>query len=152
MRIEKLNPENVEQYLEYLKTAFDEEPEQMTAERIDEAGIRDRVADPFYAGTKSLLAFEEDRVAGRLEYHFYGCLQDGARMAYVDWVYVLKEYRHKGIAQGLFREFEAECRKNEINQYYLIRSVKPEADRFYHGFEGAELSEAPLLRKDISKA
>ena len=76
MRIEKLNPENVEQYLEYLKTAFDEEPEQMTAA----------------------------------------------------------------------------CGRHEIDQYYLIRSVKPEADRFYHGFEGAELSEAPLLRKDIIKA
>ena len=149
MRIEKLNPENVTQYLWYLRVAFAEEPEQMTAEQIDEAGIRARVTDPFYAGTKSLLAFEGDQAVGRLEYHFYGCLQDGARMAYVDWVYVLKAYRHKGIAQGLFRAFEEECGRNGIDQYYLIRSVKPEADRFYHGFKGAELSEEPLLRKEI---
>ena len=53
----------------------------MTAERIDEAGIRGRVTDPFYAGTKSLLVLEEDRVVGRLEYHFYGCLQDGAELS-----------------------------------------------------------------------
>lgn len=149
MRVEKLNPDNAERYLKYLRVAFAEEPEQMTAEQVDEEGILKRVSDPFYARTESLLAYEGDQVVGRLEYHFYGCLQDGARMAYVDWVYVLKAYRHRGIAQGLFREFEAICRRNGIDQYYLIRSVKPEADRFYHGFKGAELSEEPLLRKEI---
>lgn len=33
-------------------------------------------------------------------------MQDGYRMAYVDWVYVLPEARHKGVAQGLFQEME----------------------------------------------
>lgn len=47
---------------------------------------------------------------------------------------------------GASREYESIF---GIDQYYLIRSVKPEADRFYHGFKGAELSEEPLLRKEI---
>ena len=29
-------------------------------------------------------------------------------MAYVDWVYVLPDYRHKGVAQSLFKELEKE--------------------------------------------
>lgn len=44
-------------------------------------------------------------VVGRIEYHFYGSMQNGFKMAYVDWGYVLKLYRHKGVAQMLFHKF-----------------------------------------------
>lgn len=148
-----LNSGNIELYLAYLREAFTEEPQEMTAEAIDEEGIRRRIQDPFYQNTKSILALENEdgaeRVVGRLEYHFYGCLQDGYRMAYVDWVYVLPKFRHRGIAQGLFRFFEGECCKHDIDQFYLIRSEKKEADRFYRAFAGASLSMEPFLRKEI---
>ena len=82
---------------------------------------------------------------------FYGCMQDGYRMAYVDWVYVLPEARHKGVAQGLFQEMEKDCRKHGINQYYLIRATNPNADKFYHSFENAELDEESFLRKELKE-
>ena len=147
IRIEKVNESNVENYLRYLHKAMALEPQMMCAEAVDEEGIRARLKDAFYAKTTSLLAFDGDEVVGRIEYHFYGVLQDGYRMAYVDWVYVLPEARHKGIAQELFCKMREDCERNGINQYYLIRATNPEADRFYHAFEGAELQEAPLLRK-----
>ena len=149
MRIERLNENNVEAYIIYLKKAMSIEPDMMTAEKIDEDGIRKRIMDSFYQKTTSLLAIDNDKVVGRIEYHFYGCMQDGYRMAYVDWVYVLPEYRHKGIAQSLFKALEKDCIDNEINQYYLIRSINTEADRFYHSFEAASLSDAPILRKEL---
>lgn len=52
-------------------------------------------------------------------------------MAYVNWVYVLPEYRHSGVARKLFAEFEKDCEKHEIHQYYLIRATNENADRFY---------------------
>lgn len=55
---------------------------------------------------KSGPAKEDGNAVGRIEYHFYGCMQDGYQMAYADWVYVLRAYRHKGIAQRLFAELE----------------------------------------------
>ena len=119
----------------------------MTADTVDEAGIKERIADPFYSRTTSILAKVDGSVVGRIEYHFYGCMQDGQRMAYVDWVYVLKSFRHRGIARGLFAEFEKDCAANHIDQYYLIRAKNEEADRFYGCFENAELGETPLLRK-----
>ena len=70
-------------------------------------------------------------------------------MAYVGWVYVLPEYRRRGIAQSLFKEMEKDCRKNGIDQYYLIRATNANADKFYHSFTEVELSEAPILRKDL---
>lgn len=150
MFFEKLCPKNVEQYISYLKIAMEIEPEMMTAESLDADGIRDRMNDPFYMSTTSILAIEDKTVVGRIEYHFYGCMQDGYRMTYVDWVYVLPEYRHKGIAQKLFKELEKDCRLHGINQYYLIRATNPNAERFYRQFADAELSECPILRKEIT--
>ena len=137
MVFEKLNKDNVEDYIAYLKIAMSEEPDNMTAEKLDENGIKGRISDSFFGRTTSVLAKENRMVVGRIEYHFYGCMQDGCRMAYVDWVYVLKAYRHKGVAQMLFKEFERDCEKNSIDQYYLIRSINEEASRFYNHFEGA---------------
>ena len=147
MDFEILDEKNVQEYIDYLKTAMREEPELMTADAVDEEGIKCRVTDPFYHKTTSILAKTCGKVVGRIEYHFYGCMQDGYRMAYVDWVYVLKAYRHQGIAQKLFAEFEKDCAANDIHQYYLIRATNPDADRFYSHFTDAEMGESPVLRK-----
>lgn len=149
MLFEKLCPENVEQYISYLKIAMSVEPEMMTAESLDADGIRCRINNPFYMDTTSILAIEDNTVVGRIEYHFYGCMQDGYRMTYVDWVYVLPGYRHKGIAQKLFKELEKDCKIHGMNQYYLIRATNSNADRFYKQFADAELSECAILRKEI---
>ncbi len=145
--LERLNPNNAEEYIAYLKVAMKEEPDKMTAAAVDEQGIKNRISDPLFARTTSILAKEDGKVVGRIEYHFYGCMQDGYRMAYVDWVYVLKAYRHRGIAQMLFAELEKDCLQNDIDQYYLIRAANEEANRFYGNFERAELDDAPVLRK-----
>ncbi len=151
MIFEILNNDNVEDYIAYLKIAMSEEPDMMTAEKVDEQGIKSRILDPFFNRTTSILAKENGMVVGRIEYHFYGCMQDGYRMAYVDWVYVLKAYRHKGIAQKLFAEFERDCVQNNINQYYLIRAINEEANRFYGHFEDVQLQDTPFLRKYLKE-
>ncbi|MDE6167267.1 MAG: GNAT family N-acetyltransferase [Acetatifactor sp.] len=150
MTFERLNENNVDDYIAYLKTAMHEEPDMMTAEKVDEQGIKSRISDPFFTKTTSVLAMKKGKVVGRIEYHFYGCMQDGYRMAYVDWVYVLKAHRHKGIAQMLFAELEKDCKKHNIDQYYLIRATNEAADRFYKNFQDAELNGAPSVRKDLN--
>lgn len=151
MYFERLNEQNVEQYIDYLKLAIQQEPDMMTVEEIDEEGIRTRLRDSFYEKSTSILAMENNQVVGRIEYHFYGCIQDGYRMAYVNWVYVLPEYRHSGVARKLFAEFEKDCEKHEIHQYYLIRATNENADRFYKKFEGVQLDEEPMLRKILKE-
>lgn len=151
MVFEILSNDNVDEYIDYLKSAMGEEPDLMTADKVDENGIKNRVADPFFNKTTSVLAKMDGQVVGRIEYHFYGCMQDGYKMAYVDWVYVLKSYRHQGIAQKLFAEFEKDCEKNNINQYYLIRAQNDEADSFYNHFADVELAESPILRKHLKQ-
>lgn len=151
MVFEILSQDNVEDYIAYLRIAMNEEPDMMTAEEVDEQGIKSRIRNPFFNRTTSILAKENGKVVGRIEYHFYGCMQDGYKMAYVDWVYVLKSYRHKGIAQMLFAEFEKDCVQKDIDQYYLVRATNENANRFYENFESVELSEVPFLRKYLKK-
>ena len=75
MYFERLNEQNVEHYIAYLKLAMQQEPDMMTVEEIDEEGIRTRLRDSFYEKSTSILAMENNQVVGRIEYHFYGCMQ-----------------------------------------------------------------------------
>lgn len=144
MHIEPLSQENIRSYLDYLRQALADEPDMMWIDRVDEEAILKNL--PL---TTSLVAVEAGNILGRLEYHFYPCLQDGYRMAYVNWVYVARPHRHRGVAQALFRAFEEECRKNEIDQYYLIQARNPGAAKFYGSFENAESVEERILRKNL---
>lgn len=71
-------------------------------------------------------------------------------MAYVNWVYVAKARRHQGVAQALFRAFEKECRKNHINEYFLIQAQNPNAAKFYGSFTHATSENEPILRKVLN--
>ena len=150
MEYRELNQETADAYISYLEKAIAEDPEMMFVESADPEGIRARVADPFYQRTTSILAMEDGKVLGRLEYHFYGCLQDGFRMAYVDWVYVRRAFRRKGIARELFREFEKRCADNRIDEYWLIPARNPSADQFYGSFSNVKRELTPTLRKTLS--
>ena len=148
MEIVFLTEEYVDAYLSYIKTALTEdEADDLVYDHVSEEEVRNFLTDPFYCNTKNLLALENGKVIGQLEYHFYGVLADNYRMAYVDWVHTLKSYRKHGVAKMLFRRFEEECRKNRINQYYLIQAEK--AQGFYERFEGASTWEDRILRKTI---
>lgn len=147
IKFEFLNSSNVGIYIDYLKTAFKEEPELICCDFIDEKGIRARILDEFYMNTKSILAIVDEKVVGRLEYHFYGCIQDGYKMCYVDWLYILRDYRKRGIATKLFLELENECEKKSINQYYLLCATNENADKFYSSFKDVEIKDFPVLRK-----
>lgn len=150
MVFEVLSNENVSEFIDYLKMAMIEEPDVLMSYVIDEDGIKSRVSNSFF-NSINILAKDDDKIVGRIEYHFYGCIQDGYKMAYVDWVYVLKSYRHQGIAQKLFKEFERDCIKNNINEYFLICAENEEADRFYKHFDNVELHNSPILRKNFKQ-
>ncbi len=149
MEFKLLNKDTVNMYIEYLKIAFEEEPTLMCVEVIDEEGIKARIGEEIFDRSTSILAIENGEVLGRIEFHFYGCIQDGYKMAYVNWIYVLKNHRNKGIGHLLFKEFEKECNKNDIDEYYLIRAENKFANKFYNSFQGVKLHSEPLLRKKI---
>lgn len=87
----------------------------------------------------------ENSVVGRIEYHFYSCFQDGYRVCYVDWLYVLPENRNKKIAKKLFEEMTKDCVKNSIQEIRLIRATNENANNFYKSLKGAKMLELPFF-------
>ncbi|MBS9784499.1 MAG: GNAT family N-acetyltransferase [Oceanivirga sp.] len=144
-----LNKDTVNIYVKYLKLALLEEPEFMCIETVDETEIKTRIDNDLFNSSKSILAIKNGKVLGRIEFHFYSCIQDGHKMAYINWVYVLKKYRNKGIGHLLFEEFEKECKKNNVDEYYLIRAENKFANAFYKSFDNVKFSTEPLLRKKL---
>ena len=152
LRYKKLNKNNISDYVEYAKKVIAAEPFLSEVECTDEQVVLKIMNDKFFKKSNNILAYRGENVVGRIEYHFYGCLGCGVeRMAYVSWVCTLKEARHSGVARGLFKQFEKECRKHGIDQYYLIAAENDEAKSFYGAFKNAEIKLQPILRKDIVK-
>lgn len=91
----------------------------------------------------------EDKVIGRIEYHFYSCFQDGYRIFYVDWLYVLPEKRNKGIAKQLFNQMTRDCVKNNIDEVRLIRATNENSIHFYESFETSKICNLPFFIQNL---
>lgn len=142
---EKLNKDNFIKYYDYLSLATKLEPELMCSTDINKEKLYKRLNDELSKKSTSILAMYEDKVVGRIEYHFYSCFQDGYRICYVDWVYVLPKNRNKGIAKELFDEMTKDCVKNSIDEIRLIRSTNKNANDFYESFKSAQICELPFF-------
>lgn len=142
---EKLNKDNFNKYYDYLSLATRLEPELMCSSDINKEELYERLDDELTKRSTSILAMCENKVVGRIEYHFYSCFQDGYRICYVDWAYVLPENRNKGIAKKLFDEMINDCVKNNIDEFRLIRATNKNANDFYESFKTAQICEMPFF-------
>lgn len=147
---EKLNKNNFNKYYDYLSLATKLEPELMCSSDINKEELLDRLDDELTKRSNSILAMCENKVVGRIEYHFYSCFQDGYRICYVDWVYVLPESRNKGIAKKLFDEMSKDCVKHNIDEFRLIRATNKDANAFYKSFKSAQICEMPFFIQHLS--
>lgn len=147
---EKLNKDNFNKYYDYLSLATKLEPELMCSSDINKEELLERLDDELTKRSNSILAMCENNVVGRIEYHFYSCFQDGYRICYVDWVYVLPESRNKGIAKKLFDEMAKDCVKNNIDEFRLIRATNKDANDFYKSFKSAQICEIPFFIQHLS--
>ena len=142
---EKLNKDNFNMYYDYLSLASKLEPELMCSSDINKEELYERLDDELAKRSTSILAMYESKVVGRIEYHFYSCFQDGYRICYVDWLYVLPENRSKGVAKNLFNEMTKDCVKNNIDEIRLIRATNKNANGFYESFKSAKICEMPFF-------
>ncbi len=110
---------------------------------IDEQYIRD-VENSFqhdaFKTSLSLLAYEGEKVVGRIDSSLICSHFDGSTKAYLDWICVLKSARHKGIAQALMSALRKEL-KDKYNADTLIGLIagNSEAQKFYRSLENAKI-------------
>ena len=101
---------------------------------IDEAyltKVTDSFDDNSFHDSASLLAYDADKVVGRIDSAMIKSHFDGSVKAYLDWICVIKSYRHKGIAQALLDSLRKELKERNIDTLIALTASNEEAQRFY---------------------
>ena len=97
--------------------------------------------DDSFSDSVSLLAYVDDQVAGRIDSSLIHSHFDGSVKAYLDWICVLKEYRHKGIAQKLLNELRMILKEKGIDTLIVLADSNEEAQKFYSHIEGSSMKD-----------
>ncbi|MDE6241631.1 MAG: GNAT family N-acetyltransferase [Anaeroplasmataceae bacterium] len=87
--------------------------------------------DIAFKNSISLLAYEKDIVIGRIDSTIIASHFDGSKKAYLDWICVIKSYRHHGVAQKLLEALRKELKNNHIDTLIALTASNEEAQSFY---------------------
>lgn len=108
--------------------------------KIDDQYIADVTASfdaPGFQDSLSLLAYLDGKVVGRIDCAMIHSHFDGSVKAYLDWICVLKSYRHRGVAQALMEALRGELRSRGLDTLIALIASNEEAQRFYRHLPNA---------------
>lgn len=153
MTTQLLTLENLDLLVQFEKDARLTEPDIFIDdfdENIFRTETEKNLANPLFSSARCLICVDDNRRAiGRIDFAITSTFSfGGVSQAYVDWVYVLKECRHKGAAQFLFSQTEDYLKGIGVNEFMLLMAENPEAQSFYRSFAGAEIQNYDVLRKN----
>ena len=95
--------------------------------------------DSAFADSVSLLAYDKGNVVGRIDSTMIASHFDGSKKAYLDWICVIKSYRHKGVAQRLLEALREILKENHIDTLIALTASNEEAQRFYRSIPDSEM-------------
>lgn len=111
---------------------------------IDEKYIADVTRsfdDPAFANSLSLLAYMDGKVVGRIDSSMICSHFDGSTKAYLDWICVIKSYRHNGVAQALLEALRKELKARGIDTLIGLIASNEDAQRFYRNLPNSEIKD-----------
>ncbi len=79
----------------------------------------------------SFLAYMDGQAVGRIDACLIRSHFDGSTKAYLDWICVLKSYRHRGVAQALLERLRRELKTKGVDTLIALTAANEEAQRFY---------------------
>ena len=137
MKIVRYEEKHIQDVVSYELTLRDEEPDwgwEINEEYINK--VSSSFCDFKYNNALSFIAYVENKVVGRIDASLIPTHFDGSMKAYLDWICVLKSYRHKGVAQALMKELR-KVLKEEYNVDTLVGLIasNEEAKRFYRSLD-----------------
>ena len=138
MEIKEYTKERIPDVLQFERDLRSEES--FWGWEIDEKYISDVTAsfeNPAFENSLSLLAYTDGKVVGRIDSTKICSHFDGSTKAYLDWVCVIKSYRHKGVAQALMTELRKELKKQGITTLIGLIASNKDAQHFYRNLPDA---------------
>lgn len=109
---------------------------------IDDAyieSVKKSFADESFRDSISLLAYEGPDVTGRIDCCMLKSHFDGSTKAYLDWICVIKSYRHKGVAQALMQTLRKELKAQGLDTLIGLIASNEDAQRFYRNLPNSEI-------------
>ena len=110
--------------------------------KIDEKyidSVKKSFDDPAFDHSLSLLAYVDDKVVGRIDSSIIASHFDGSKKAYLDWICVIKSYRHSGVAQRVLSELKQRLKSQNIETLIALTASNDEAQRFYRSIPNSEM-------------
>ena len=154
MKIQFLIPENINMLVKLEEDARASEPD-IFLEGFNPCEFRAKtekaLQNPVFASARCMMCVnEESRAVGVIDFAIVPSFSFGGNLqVYVDWVFVLKEFRHQGIAQFLFAQMAAYIKAMGIDEYFLLMAENSEAQSFYRSIKGADISSYDVLRASV---
>ncbi len=111
---------------------------------IDDAyrqAVENSFDDPRFRHSLSLLAYEGERVVGRIDSTLVCSHFDGSVKAYLDWICVLQSCRHQQVAQQLMAALRTQLRALGATDLVGIIAHNPESLRFYHALDNVKIQD-----------
>ena len=93
--------------------------------------VKESFEDASFADSVSLLAYVDGKVVGRIDSSMIKSHFDGSTKAYLDWICVIKSYRHHGVAQKLLEELKKTLKDRGVTTMIALTASNEEAQRFY---------------------
>ena len=95
--------------------------------------------DKAFDNSISLLAYDDNMVVGRIDSTIIASHFDGSKKAYLDWICVIKSYRHRGVARRLLETLREILKNNHIDTLIALTASNDEAQRFYKNIPNSEM-------------
>ena len=101
--------------------------------------VRKSFRDDSFRDSISLLAYMDGKVVGRIDSSMIRSRFDGSTKAYLDWICVVKNYRHRGVARALMAELRKQLKERGVDTMIALTASNEEARRFYKSVPDSEM-------------
>ena len=116
------------------------EPDETYAKQLERS-----FDDPRFNTAISFIALRDGKVIGRIDASLISSRSDASCFsAYLDWICVLKNERHRQAAQALLKALRAECKEQGVGLLIALMANNDEAQRFYKGVDGASIHDTGI--------
>lgn len=106
--------------------------------------VEESFDDSSFADSVSLLAYDGSVVIGRIDSAMIASRFDGSKKAYLDWICVIKSYRHMGVAQRLLENLREILKNRHIDTLIALTASNEEAQRFYKNVPDSEMRDTGI--------
>ena len=138
--IKRYTKDKIPEVLDFEKRLREEE--NFWGWEIDETYVRAverSFDDASFADSLSFLAYDGGKVIGRIDATMIASHFDGSKKAYLDWICVIKSYRHRGVAQLLLETLRGQLKEQGIDTLIALTASNEEAQRFYQNIPRSQM-------------